>query len=182
MSFRPSAWCHDKVFVCVSKLFRFGMKCVCNVLVLWEVFGSKCIQLSAYHYAMCHCFFRAWTKRSSWVCNGSDPILFRCQFRGTCPHFSLKMTLSSLIRRLILSLGFVVVMCVNCRAVGSIVVLLYRPCTLLFSKGFSSFVSLNVYMPWDPLKGDVGHTGLGPVLIPTRRWVLVLVYLNVVDK
>ena len=42
------------------------------------------------------------------------PILFRCAFRGTCPHLSLKMvTCSSLLRRCILSLGFGVVMWIN---------------------------------------------------------------------
>ena len=45
---RPSTRCHDKVFVCVSKLFWVGVKCVCNVWVLWEVFSPKVIQLSAY--------------------------------------------------------------------------------------------------------------------------------------
>ena len=43
--------------------------------------------------------------------------------------------------------------CLFGRGIGSIVVLLYTPFTR-FSKGSSSFVSLNVYMPCDPLKGD----------------------------
>ena len=34
LGFRPSTQCHDKVFVCVSKLFWVGVKCVCNVWVL----------------------------------------------------------------------------------------------------------------------------------------------------
>ena len=44
--------------------------------------------------------------------------------------------------------------CLFGRGIGNIVVLLYTPCTL-FSKDISSFVSLDVYMPWDQVKGDV---------------------------
>ena len=41
---RPSTICHEKVSVCGSKLFWVGIKCVCNVWILWEVFSSKFIQ------------------------------------------------------------------------------------------------------------------------------------------
>ena len=103
------------------------------------------------------------------------PILFRCAFRGTCWHLRRKMvTCSSLLRRLILSLGLGVVICVNmdlpvplfahsflqssvlyclivCLAVFIVAVLQLRTSCTLFCKCISSFISLNVCVLWDPL-------------------------------
>ena len=52
-------------------------------------------------------------------------------------------------------LCFVLFDCLFGRGNGSGVILLYTYTLHFFSKGISSFVSLYVCMPWDPLKGDV---------------------------
>ena len=55
--YTPLTRCHDKVFVCVFKLFWVGIECVCNVWVSWEKFSPKVIQLWAFKQMVCHCFF-----------------------------------------------------------------------------------------------------------------------------
>ena len=98
--------------MCVFKLFWVGIECVCNVWVSWEKFSPKVIQLWAFKQMVCHCSSRHGQRGQPE--SVIAPILFRCAFRGTCWHLRRKMvTCSSLLRRLILSLGLGVVICVN---------------------------------------------------------------------
>ena len=72
---------------------------------------------------------------------------------------------------------FVLFDCLFGRGIGSVVVLLYTPCTL-FSKGISSFISLNVYMPWDPLFISLpcfgGSSASRPILSSCTQTALML--------